>query len=281
MQAGAFVTVTGDWFRNEPFGLEPKNGSIKPLSEDLKQALLQGSAELREKQANDYADIERFVGEISDPRLRGVCQLFLSQFGDRFKRTAAARTYHHARRGGLVEHMAQMMRCARAVCSVYPDLNVDLVVTGVLFHDCGKLWENSYGESDFTMPYTDVGELVGHIPLGMEIFNKLWRDLLTSDDAPHWKTCTPANDQVRLHVLHLIGSHHGEHIFGAPVLPRTPEASVLHYVDNIDAKLEMYDRGYDTAAQLSKNVFERVRPLPTNMVRPLPNFDEPEIPQAD
>ena len=119
----------------------------------------------------------------------------------------------------MVEHMAQMMRCAKAVCGVYPDLNEDLVITGVLFHDCGKLWENAYGENDFTMPYTDVGELIGHIPLGMEIFNKLWRELMATDDAPRWKTCSPANDQVRLHVLHLIGSHHGEYIFGAPVLP--------------------------------------------------------------
>jgi 3'-5' exoribonuclease len=84
----------------------------------------------------------------------------------------------------------------------------------------------------------------------------------------------PDNDTVRLHILHLIGSHHGEYEFGSPVLPRTPEAAALHYIDNLDAKLEMFTQGYVVAAPLGKNVFERVRPLPANLVRPLPKYGE-------
>jgi len=269
---GGFVSVAGEWFRNEPYGIEPRSATVRPLSPEQVKSLLEGSDSLRERQARDYAEIQRIVGEIADPRLRGLSLAFLTQFGERFKRTGAARNFHHARRGGLVEHIAQMMRSTLAVCSAYPTLNRDLIVAGVLFHDCGKLWENAYAENDFTMPYTDVGELLSHIPLGMEIVNKLWRDLMESPEAAGWKDAQPPSDQVRLHLLHLIASHHGEHQFGAPVLPKTPEAMALHYIDNLDAKLEMFSEGYETAPQLSKNVFDRVRPLPSRMVRPLPRF---------
>ncbi|MEM7011797.1 MAG: HD domain-containing protein, partial [Verrucomicrobiota bacterium] len=274
LSASMFVRVVGRWFRNDPFGIEPQDWTITQLADEEAQQLLNGSQELREKQDADFADIEKFIAEMEDPRLRGVCQAYLEQFGDRFRRTAAARNYHHARRGGLVEHVAQMMRCARAVCSVYPDLNQDLVVAGVLFHDCGKLWENCYAEAGFTMPYTDAGELLTHIPMGMDIVNKLWRDLLSSEEAKNWKEAEPTNEQVRLHLLHLIASHHGELQFGAPVVPKTPEAIILHHVDNIDAKYEMFDRGYQTSTLLSKNVYERVRPLPSRMVRQLGSYQE-------
>tara|TARA_R110002096_G_scaffold24760_32_gene78081 strand:+ start:271 stop:1311 length:1041 start_codon:yes stop_codon:yes gene_type:complete len=274
LSTGAFVSFGGEWVRNDPFGIEPRGGSLSPLPEEQKAALLEGSTELRTKQATDYAEIEQMVAAIQDPRLRGLCQSYLDQFGDRFRRTAAARNYHHARRGGLVEHMAQMMRSAKAVCSVYTELNEDLILAGVLFHDCGKLWENAYAENDFTMPYTEIGELLSHIPMGMEVVNKLWRDLLETPEAESWTSLQPPSDQVRLHLLHLIGSHHGEHAFGAPVLPKTPEAAALHYIDNLDAKLEMFAEGYQKAAPITRNIFERVRPLPGNLVRPLAKFDD-------
>lgn len=269
---GTFVAANADWFRNDPYGIEPKNLSIRSLTEEERASMLEGSDELRAKQSRDYADIQRMVSEQQDPRLRALCEEFLSQFGDRLRRTAAARNYHHARRGGLVEHVAQMMRNAEAVAGAYPDLNRDLLIAGVLFHDCGKLWESAYAENDFAMPYFEVGELLGHISLGMEIVNKLWRDVLALPEASGWEDAEPSNDQVRLHLLHLIASHHGEYQFGSPVLPKTPEAMVLHHIDNIDAKMDMFDRGYETSAQLTKNIFERVRPLPSRMVRPLGKF---------
>jgi 3'-5' exoribonuclease len=116
------------------------------------------------------------------------------------------------------------------------------------------------------------GEMMGHIPLGIELVNKLWRELIESPEAAVWGDLTPASEEVRLHLLHLIGSHHGEHQFGSPVLPRTPEAFALHYIDNMDAKLEMLRDAYTQTQEIAPNIFERVFPLPTNLVRPLPVF---------
>ncbi len=172
------------------------------------------------------------------------------------------------------------MRCALAIASTYPTLNQDLLVAGVLFHDCGKLWENSYPENSFAMPHHLHGEMLGHITLGLELMNKLWRDLLERPESTAWATMEPSNEHVRLHLLHLIASHHGEYQYGSPVLPKTPEALVLHHVDNIDAKMEMFRRGYETSRELAPGIFERFRPWPVNVVAPLPSVP-PEPPAAE
>ena len=271
LKPGNFIEVVGDWTTGN-YGLECKDWGLSLLDEDEVGAVLHGSDSLRQKQTEDWDDIAAFVAGMVDPRLRTLCQWFLDDYGERFRRTAAARDYHHARRGGLVEHVAQMMRTADAICGVYPTLNRDLVLAGVLFHDCGKLWENSFPENGFVMPVQEAGEMLGHITIGLELINRLWRDLMQNEEAEEWKSLEPANEHVRLHLLHLVASHHGEYEFGSPVLPRTPEAMVLHHVDNIDAKLEMMFRGYETSPEVGRNVLERVRPLPARLVKPLAHF---------
>lgn len=266
---GAFIELAAQWVDTGKYGLEPRQPRFRHLSEEEKASLLGGDADLAARQREDYAEIERQVEATADPRLRTLCLLFLEKHGERFKRTAAARENHHARRGGLVEHVAQMMRCALAIASVYPGLNRDLLITGVLFHDCGKLWENSYPETGFAMPFQIHGEMLGHITLGMELVNRLWRDALERPEAAAWTALEPASEMVRLHLLHLIASHHGQYEFGSPVLPKTPEAVALHHVDNIDAKMEMFRRGYETSKELAPGIFERFRPWPVNVVAPL------------
>ena len=270
-----FTEIAGDWTQNQ-YGLEVRNAAMRILADDQASALLAGPPELREKQDADYAFIAATCTDVADPRLRTVCQRFLELHGDRFRRCGAAREYHHARRGGLVEHVAQMMRSAIALAGAYPTLNRDLLVAGVLFHDCGKLWENCYLPDGFIMPYDERGELLGHITIGIELVNRLWRDMLESSEAADWLTLDPPTEDVRLHLLHLIGSHHGEPQFGSPVYPKTPEAIVLHHVDNIDAKLEMFAEGYASSIPLAKNILERRRPLPGNLVRPLAAVEPPE-----
>jgi 3'-5' exoribonuclease len=234
-----------------------------------------GPPALREKQARDFEAITEGVASISDPRLLGLSRLFLDEFGARFRRAAAARGNHHARRGGLVEHVAQMLRAAMAIAAVYPALNRDLMVAGVLFHDSGKLWENSLPADGFVMPFDERGEMLGHITIGIELVNALWRKLLALPEAVGWSALQPASEDVRLHLLHLLAAHHGELQFGSPVVPKTPEASALHFIDNLDARLEMIAVGYETARQLAPRIQERVWPLPGNLVAPLGKFVGP------
>lgn len=272
IEEGSVLRLEGRWTQNQ-YGLESRDLEIQHADGSTIDDFFAGDAELREKQDRDFAQIKQLCTSIDDPRLHDLCEAFLDQMGERFRRTAAAKKNHHARRGGLVEHVAQMMRAADALCGVYPQLNRDLMIAGVLFHDCGKLWENSYPKQGFVQTLSVVGEMMGHIPLGIELVNKLWHEIAESEEAAEWKELVPPSEEVRLHLLHLIGSHHGQYEFGSPVLPRTPEAFALHYIDNLDAKLEMVKDCYAQSAQLAPGIYERMFPLPTNLVRPLPGVE--------
>ena len=114
------------------------------------------------------------------------------------------------------------------------------------------------------------------------VVNKLWREVMERPEATEWLHLEPASDSVRLHLLHLIAAHHGTHEFGSPVLPKTPEAVALHHVDNIDAKLEMFRKAYESGKELAPGIIERVHPWPVNMVEPLPPVSGlPQIPEPD
>ncbi len=273
MSLGVGLEVVGKFTRNQ-WGMDGSPWKFSLLDQAALQELLAGDPATLERQRQDYADIEAFIISLKDPRLSALCHRFLTVFGERFRRTAAARRNHHARRGGLVEHVAQMMRAANAISEVYPTLNRDLMLAGVLFHDCGKLWENTYPESGFTQQYQLSGELMGHISLGIELANKLWRDLLLSPQAVEWEKLDPVSELVRLHLLHLIASHHGTHEFGSPALPRTPEAFALHHIDNLDAKFEMLKDVYNEGKELAPGIHERRFPLPCNLATPLPSYQE-------
>jgi 3'-5' exoribonuclease len=271
-----FIELTAEFFQSQ-YGLDARKWTVRPLTEQEKNELLQGPAELRAKQKADWEFISATMQSLADPRLRALCEAFLQEWGDRFRRTAAARNYHHARRGGLVEHTAQMMRVARQIAPLYPELNLDLLLAGILFHDSGKLWENALPENGFVMSYDELGELMGHISIGLELVNALWRRL-SVENAEEWKNLSPTSEDVRMHLLHLIGAHHGEPEFGSPVAPKTPEAMALHYIDNLDARLEMFAAGYTTAKPLAARIFDRVRPLPGNLVKSLEKFQQAASP---
>ena len=270
---GAILRLEAEWTQNQ-YGVNPSNLTWHFLDEAAIAAFLAGDPATRDKQLRDFTDILALCESISDPRLYALCQHFLTQMGDRFRRTAAAKRNHHARRGGLVEHVAQMLRGAASLCPVYPDLNRDLLLAGVLFHDCGKLWENAYPDEGFSQIHSLHGEMLGHIPLGIELVNKLWRELLESPQAASWAGLKPSAEDTRLHLLHLIASHHGQFEFGSPTLPRTPEAFALHHLDNLDAKLEMLRDAYAQAHEIAPGIFERVFPLPANLVRPLQKTED-------
>ncbi|MBR5523526.1 MAG: HD domain-containing protein [Akkermansia sp.] len=266
------IAVTATW-QNTPYGIEATDVDIRPLSPEEEHIMMTGGAELAQRQEEDWDCICDLVDSLQDPRLSHLSRALLENFESRFRRAGAARSVHHARRGGLVEHTAGVMRAAAAFCTAYPQLNRDLLLAGALFHDCGKMWENAYPEHGLAMPYSDTGELLGHISLGIEVINKLWTRLLTDERKAAWEDLEPATDQVRLHLLHLVASHHGCLEFGSPVVPKTPEALALNHADNLDAKLEMMRCGYETAPALSTHIRQGKKPLAGNLVTPLAAFE--------
>ena len=160
--------------------------------------------------------------EVKRPEMRRLATETMAAFGPALRVHPAAKAIHHAFRGGLLEHVVSMIELAVRFADHYPELDRDLLVLGVLFHDLGKLQELG------AMPdneYTPVGRLVGHIVLG--------RDLVRERAAaiPGF----PAD--LRLQLEHLVLSHQGRKEFSSPVEPMTPEAFVLHCIDDIDSKL--------------------------------------------
>ena len=266
---GAALAVTADW-QSSQYGMEAAQMEFRPLAPQEEEVLLSGGAELAARHEADWQTIVQFVESMVDPRLKALSLALLSVHEGRFRRAAAARGMHHARRGGLVEHTAGVMRTADSICSAYPQVNRDLVLAGALFHDCGKMWETCCPEQGFGVEYSEMGELMGHISLGIEIVNSLWKSICTSEQRNEWKSLQPGSEQVRLHLLHLIASHHGVLEFGSPVVPKTPEALVLHHADNIDAKMEMFRSAYETSASLAATIRERKFGLGGNAVLPLP-----------
>ncbi len=268
--AGEFHELAGEFYRNGSFGVDVRRYYLQPIDDGERDVLLAGPAELQEKQAADYAEILRLIETISDPRLLTICRTFTAELGPRFCRSAGARFVHHARRGGLVEHTAQMMRTANVVQVIYPYLNRDLLLAGTLLHDIGKLWENHVPENGFGITLDERGELLGHITIGAELVNTLWRKM--QPQLEEWAMLEPPTEQVRLHLLHLVASHHGSHEFGSPVVPKTPEAIALNMIDNLDAKLEIFAQGYKTLPLLTPHIHDKVRPLNHHLIRPLPSY---------
>jgi 3'-5' exoribonuclease len=268
LAGGAAVEVEGEFFLNGSFGMDARRWTLRALSVE-EAMVLYGGAD-GGAIAGAMQEVAGVIETLRDPRLQGLCKAFLGDFGSRFQRAAAARANHHARRGGLLLHTAQMLRTAAALCTVYPHLNRDLLLAGTLFHDAGKLWETCPPEAGFDIPRELRGELLGHITIGIELANSLWRTL----PLDHWKGLEPSSELVRLHLLHLIASHHGQLDFGSPVEPKTPEACALHYLDNLDAKLEMFAEAAGSLPEVAPGILERLRPLNIHPVVPLPVVSE-------
>jgi 3'-5' exoribonuclease len=268
LEVGAFVAVDGIFSHSAAFGLDAKRWEISRIEEEAVKVLLAGSEARRRLLEHCEESIRKAITSVSDPRLRALCERFLEHYGPKFRRSAAARGNHHARRGGLLEHTSRMMDAALALCGVYPEVNRDLMIAGVLFHDTGKLWETCPPEHGFGIRPEPRGELLGHLSIGIELVNSLWRDLPKEG----WDHLSPSSEDVRIHLLHLVAAHHGQLEFGSPILPKTPEAALLHFVDNIDARMEMFSEAYRAAQPDASSQLDWVRPLGVSPVRPLPSY---------
>lgn len=269
LDTGAFVEITGN-FAQGSFGLDAAGWSVQLLSEEAITLLLEGSAEQQAAHHAAYQVLTEAISTIEDPRLKALCDSFFTQYGARFRRAAAARNNHHARRGGLLDHTARMMQSFLALHLVYLELNRDLLITGILFHDSGKLWETCSPAQGFGITPDLRGELMGHLSIGIELVNALWREL----PKEKWNDLLPSSEEVRLHLLHLIASHHGQLEYGSPILPKTPEAMALHLIDNLDARLEMFQESYNRTSPTELGTFEWSRPLGVAPIAPLKKYSQ-------
>lgn len=171
------------------------------------------------------------VRKVSDPHLRALAETYFidDAFMRAFARCPAGVKVHHAYVGGLLEHVVTMTDVADRVLPLYPEVNRDLVVMGVFLHDSGKVRELSFSR---TFAYSDEGQLLGHLTLGIEMLVDKVRRVpdLTGEPFP---------PELLLRLKHLILSHHGAPEFGSPKIPMTPEAVALHAIDLMDSRIHI------------------------------------------
>ena len=159
-------------------------------------------------------------------RLTG-CFLDDPEFMGKFCRAPAAMKNHHAYRGGLLEHVLNLCELVLAVAPRYPQLDQDKLLAGAFLHDAGKVDELSYERET---AYTDEGQLLGHMALGLGMIDEKVREAVRKDGQP-------MPEKLVMEIKHLVISHHGQYEYGSAKLPMTLEAIALHLLDNLDAKM--------------------------------------------
>lgn len=171
-----------------------------------------------------WAELNRYIESFTEPHLKALLRAFTDdeEIARAFREAPAAKSMHHAWIGGLLEHVVSLLGIADLAAKHY-GVHRDLLLTGVVLHDIGKLRELRWGTS---FEYTMEGQLLGHITIGVGMIE---RKMAALPDFP------PA---LRVLVKHLVLSHHGRYEFGSPKLPMTPEAVLLHYLDDMDAKMQ-------------------------------------------
>jgi len=177
-----------------------------------------------------------FVATFQDPNLKALVEAFMSDpaIAEAYRNAPAAKSLHHAYIGGLLDHVVSLFRSCDLVCRNYPQINRDLLLTGAFLHDIGKIHELTFNRS---FSYTTRGQLLGHMVIELEM---LQAKVAQVPGFP---------DELKTLVEHLIISHHGQYEFGSPKLPMFPEALMLHYLDDLDSKMEAmrahFERGAD------------------------------------
>jgi 3'-5' exoribonuclease len=172
-----------------------------------------------------WRTLAEFVAAFQNPYLKALVEAFMSDpdIAEAYRNAPAAKSLHHAYIGGLLDHVVSLFRSCDFICRNYPQINRDLLLTGAFLHDIGKIHELTYNRS---FSYTTRGQLLGHMIIELEM---LQAKLAQVPGFP---------EELKMLVEHLIISHHGEYEFGSPKLPMFPEALMLHYLDDLDSKME-------------------------------------------
>ena len=184
-----------------------------------------------------WQTLSDFVASIRGPHLRSVIQTFMAdpEIAAAYRNAPAAKTLHHAYIGGLLDHVVSLFRSCDLMCRNYPQINRDLLLSGAFLHDLGKIHELTYNRS---FSYTTRGQLLGHMVIELEM---LHAKIALVPEFP---------DELKTLLEHLIISHHGQYDFGSPKLPMFPEALMLHYLDDLDSKMEAMRAHFEREADL-------------------------------
>jgi 3'-5' exoribonuclease len=174
-----------------------------------------------------FKEVRANVDRVQNPHLQQLLHAFFDdkEFIRAFAAAPGAKALHHAYRGGLIEHIVHCLRLANLVCDNYPELSRDLLLTGVLLHDIGKIDEL---ESELSLEYTLAGQFTGHLCMG---YQQVMAKIETLPGFP---------EDLALLVANMILGHHGRGDFGSPVLPKTVEAEILHHLENVDAQAQRW-----------------------------------------
>src|ERR1700756_2243282 len=172
-----------------------------------------------------WQTLTEYVASFQNPHLKALIEAFMADpdIAPAYRNAPAAKTLHHAYIGGLLDHVVSLFRSCDLITRNYPQINRDLLLTGAFLHDIGKIHELTYNRS---FSYTTKGQLLGHMIIELEM---LQAKLALQPDFP---------EELKTLVEHLIISHHGQYDFGSPKLPMFPEALMLHYLDDLDSKME-------------------------------------------
>jgi 3'-5' exoribonuclease len=227
---GSIVIVTGRFTIHPQFGKQIKLAAVRAAAphEYSQEQLSEGPAKATELLESELREL---VGTIQKPPLRTLLDRF---FGPetaswaRFAQAPAAKHYHQAYAGGLLEHTLSVAQAVSAAANFFPGIDRDVAVTGALLHDIGKT--EAYNDDPLAIDMTDAGRLQAEIPLG---YYKVRRQIEEIDGF---------DPDLAQAVLHIILSHHGHLEHGSPVVPCTREATLVHAMDNLGGKLGSFDR---------------------------------------
>jgi 3'-5' exoribonuclease len=169
-------------------------------------------------------ELKDVVAALANPYLRGLMEAFLADepFTELYCTAPAAKGMHHVYLGGLLEHSLALVKLVKTIVPLYGGINEDLLVVGALLHDVGKVHEMSYERA---FDYTDIGKLLGHITIGVELVEDKIRQV---DGFPR---------ELGILLKHMLLSHHGQYEYGSPKRPKTIEATILNYLDDMDSKI--------------------------------------------
>ncbi|MDH5505834.1 MAG: HD domain-containing protein [Anaerolineae bacterium] len=175
------------------------------------------------------AELKSFLSQVTNPHLRALLDTFFTDpaFLSAFSKAPAARSVHHAYLGGLLEHTLEMLAIGSTALQLYPSIDPDLLLTGILLHDIGKVREFTW---DLDLDYADEGRLLGHIVIADEMLTKT---LLLLPDFPA---------QLALRLRHMLLAHHGRYQWGSPRRPKTIEGIALHHIENLSAQINRFDQ---------------------------------------